>query len=110
MTPVNYPVYSDNLQKLIIKLQKTYDNLKLESLFLNVTLLLYDNLIQYRLDTLTLTDTIMLSKLGFIHPSIFDPSSIPDSINNIFFCITRKLFPTKEIPGNLANFMKISDV
>ena len=98
------------LEKVIIKLQKTYDNLTLESLFLNVTSLLYDNLIQYRLDTITLTNTIILSKLGFIHPSIFDPSSIPGSINNISFGRTRKFFPTEEIPGNLADVMKISDV
>ena len=98
------------LEKIISTIQKTYDNMTLESLFLNVTSLLYDNLIQYRLDTITLTNTIILSKLGYIHPSIFDPSLIHDSINDISYGTSRKLFPTEEIPGNLADVMKISDL
>ena len=94
------------LENIIIKLQTTYDNVTLQNLFLNVTSLLYDNLIQYRLDTITLTNTIILSKLGFIHPSIFDPSSIPNSIKEIPFNTSRKLFPTEEIPGSLADIMQ----
>ena len=72
--------------------------------------MLYDNLIQYRLDTITLTNTIILSKLGFIHPNIFDPSSIAKSLADVFNKTSRKLFPTEEIPGSLADVIKISDL
>ena len=95
------------LDDQINKLKKIQNNARTDELFTNISSLLYNNLIQYQLDTMIFTNSIILANLGFMHPHFFDPSEIPKFINTIPSKSINTVFPTQVIQSYLADVIKI---
>ena len=98
------------LEKNLHALAEEQQEEKRESTFVNAIQILEEQILQYEINVQTLTDAILFSAQGSIHPRFVNPYQVQETAELIAKTMSDATFPIPCENGTVADLVKIADV